>query len=332
MMAAPGLVEDCTIEHNRGTYWGGGVVLYSGQTGVVNRCVIRNNVASNYGGGVAIQGKGSLSNSWITGNTAVLEDAGGVAMDTEGGRAVNCVIANNAAGQDGGGVRLAGGGLAHCTVVSNVASRNGGGVYAANSTSWNSIVYYNEALAYSDVYSGGSEFLFNCSGTDLRGSNWTNSPGFTDVGGGDYHLAAGSSCVDAGTALTPAVNEDLDGNPRPAGGAPDAGAYEYDAGAAAWDAGYSSIGGGWRRLSWFGDYIPMGDWIFHNKQGFWYPAAGSTPANIWFFTQDMGWLYTGNATYPFLYRSSDGAWLWYNGSVNPRWFRNMTAGTWESRP
>ena len=102
--------------------------------------------------------------------------------------------------------------------------------------------------------------------------------------------------------------------------------------ASGWDAGYTSIGGGWRRLSWFGDYVPMGDWIFHNKQGFWYPAANSTPQNVWFFTQDMGWLYTGSTTYPFLYRASDGAWLWYNGSVNPRWFRNMTAGTWENRP
>ena len=100
----------------------------------------------------------------------------------------------------------------------------------------------------------------------------------------------------------------------------------------AWDDGYTDLGGGWRRLTWFGDYIPMGDWIFHNQHGFWYPAANSTPPDIWFFTQDMGWLWTGNATYPFLYRASDGAWLWYNGAVNPRWFRNMTAGTWESRP
>jgi hypothetical protein len=47
---------------------------------------------------------------------------------------------------------------------------------------------------------------------------------------------------------------------------------------------------------------------------------------------DMGWMWTGKATYPFLYRHNDGAWLWYNGAVNPRWFRNMTTGQWESRP
>jgi len=101
-----------------------------------------------------------------------------------------------------------------------------------------------------------------------------------------------------------------------------------------WDTGYQSLGGGWRRLGWFGDYIPMGSagWIWHNKHGFFYVAGNSTPQSVWLYSQDMGWLWTSSTGYPFLYRSSDGAWLWYNGSRNPRWFRNMTTGQWESRP
>ena len=33
-----------------------------------------------------------------------------------------------------------------------------------------------------------------------------------------------------------------------------------------WDVGFQPLGGNWRRLSWFGDYIPMGSdgWIWHN--------------------------------------------------------------------
>lgn len=101
-----------------------------------------------------------------------------------------------------------------------------------------------------------------------------------------------------------------------------------------WDFGCQDIGGGWRRLSWFGDYVPMGGagWIWHNKHGFLYVPTSSTPQNIWLYAQDMGWLYTENALYPFLYRASPSAWLWYNGSTNPRWFRDMTTGQWESRP
>ena len=105
-------------------------------------------------------------------------------------------------------------------------------------------------------------------------------------------------------------------------------------GEAAWDAGYQSLGGGWRRLGWFGDYVPMGSegWIWHNKHGFFFVPANATPQSIWLYSQDMGWLWTSSTVYPFLYRQNDGAWLWYNGSTGPRWFRNMTNNTWEQRP
>jgi len=99
-----------------------------------------------------------------------------------------------------------------------------------------------------------------------------------------------------------------------------------------WDSGYQDIGGGWRRLSWFGDYVPMGTdgWIWHNRHGFFFVPASSTAQHAWLYTQDMGWLYTGDTIYPFLFRASDGAWLWYNGSTNPRWFVNMGTGQWEN--
>ncbi len=98
-----------------------------------------------------------------------------------------------------------------------------------------------------------------------------------------------------------------------------------------WDAGYSALGGGWRRASGFGDYVSMGEdgWIWHNQHGFFFVPADDTPSNMWIYAQDMGWLWTSRTGYPFFYRQSDGAWLWYNGSTNPRWFRNMTENTWE---
>ena len=106
------------------------------------------------------------------------------------------------------------------------------------------------------------------------------------------------------------------------------------AGSLPWDNGYQDLGGGWRRLGWFGDYAVMAleGWIWHNKHGFFYVADTSTPGDVWLYADDMGWLYTGNGLYPFLYRASDGAWIWYNGSTNPRWFMNFTSGQWESRP
>ena len=104
--------------------------------------------------------------------------------------------------------------------------------------------------------------------------------------------------------------------------------------AAGWDAGFMDLGGGWRRLTWFGDYAVMAaeGWIWHNKHGFFFVAGTSTPTDVWLFANDMGWLYTGSSLYPYLYRSSPTAWLWYNGSTNPRWFMNLTTSQWESRP
>ncbi len=104
--------------------------------------------------------------------------------------------------------------------------------------------------------------------------------------------------------------------------------------ATSWDAGYTDLGGGWRRLTWFGDYaeMPAEGWIWHNKHGFFFVSATSTPTDVWLFANDMGWLYTGSALYPYLYRSSPASWLWYNGATNPRWFMNLTTSQWESRP
>jgi len=45
------------------------------------------------------------------------------------------------------------------------------------------------------------------------------------VGGGDYHLATGSPCIDAG--MTTAVTDDIDGDARPQGSAYDIGFDEY---------------------------------------------------------------------------------------------------------
>ena len=108
----------------------------------------------------------------------------------------------------------------------------------------------------------------------------------------------------------------------------------FSAGPPAWDNGYLDLGGGWRRLTWFGDYVPMGGagWIWHNKHGFFFVTDSSTPQSIWLYASDQGWLWTASTTYPYLYRSAPAAWLWYNGSTNPRWFNNLTAGRWESWP
>ena len=89
--------------------------------------------------------------------------------------------------------------------------------------------------------------------------------------------------------------------------------------------------GGWRWLSWFGFFEEDGyGWIWHNEHG-WMYAVGDTTDDIWFYTTDMGWLWSSETDYPALYRWDDGAWIWYAiDSFAPRWFYNFSTSTWEA--
>ncbi len=62
-------------------------------------------------------------------------------------------------------------------------------------------------------------------GYGLGAAEWQTNPLFVNLGGGDYHLQAGSPAIDAGLNL--GYSLDFDGTGVPQGAAPDIGAYEY---------------------------------------------------------------------------------------------------------
>ncbi|MFC1452195.1 hypothetical protein ACFLSJ_02475 [Verrucomicrobiota bacterium] len=92
----------------------------------------------------------------------------------------------------------------------------------------------------------------------------------------------------------------------------------------------ADVGEGWRWLPWFGYFNVITDpWIYHQQHG-WMYAVGTTTASIWFYADDMGWLWSTHGSYPYMYRSQDQAWLWYlKDTAHPRWFLNLTTGQWE---
>ncbi len=98
-----------------------------------------------------------------------------------------------------------------------------------------------------------------------------------------------------------------------------------------WDTGFEDLGANWRWLDGFGTYIPLsGGWYWHNRHGYFSPTATSTPDRMVMYTMDMGWLYTRQDLFPYLYRYRDPCWLWYlTDSQHPRWFYNLTQGVWE---
>jgi hypothetical protein len=86
-----------------------------------------------------------------------------------------------------------------------------------------------------------AEFLDNCySADEINNGTWAAASGqethsryadplFADPAGKDFHLTAESPAVDA-AAVFWSPSDDLDGNPRPSGPAPDVGPYELQQG------------------------------------------------------------------------------------------------------
>jgi len=58
------------------------------------------------------------------------------------------------------------------------------------------------------------------------------------------------------------------------------------------------LGNGWCWLDWFGYFCTTYDpWIFHLEHG-WMYCVGTDVSSLWLWTPDVGWLWTGSATYP----------------------------------
>ncbi|MBC8422466.1 MAG: right-handed parallel beta-helix repeat-containing protein, partial [Chloroflexi bacterium] len=98
-------------------------------------------------------------------------------------------------------------------IVNNIITNNGEAGIACGS--------WRMAIRYNDVWNNQGDY----SGCDVGEGNTSQDPLFVDGPGGDYHLQAGSLCIDAGTA-DGAPDHDFEGDPRPWGFGVDMGADE----------------------------------------------------------------------------------------------------------
>jgi PKD repeat protein len=195
------------------------------------------NVA-NFGGGLDLKEceVGEVSNNLIIGNSAynvfaMIGWGGGIFCEMDArtlpGNLIimnNTIVGNYAPGifgsDQGGGVSLTLG-TNSLVLVNNIIAFNSGGVYAKPGTSPPSVFSNNcltNPINYVNLAPGTGDIHVD--------------PRFVNPPGGNYHLLAGSLCVDAGTSLfVPAI--DYDGVPRPIDGngdgvaTVDVGAFEF---------------------------------------------------------------------------------------------------------
>jgi len=219
-------IDGCIIEGNSGVFGGGIRTLKSSAR--ISSCIVRNNMASNRGGGIhALQSQLSILNSEIVENTA--PSGAGVHFDSN--------PANDATTPLGV--------LRGCTVANN----NGVGVYyrtsvvftgtneAENLLAWGNIggvqVQVRRGtlvLDYADVQGGAGGVLLEGAAVLAPGPGFIDmDPLFVDPVLSDYHLSAGSPCIDAGDpAFVSAPGElDIDGEARVKGTGVDLGSDEF---------------------------------------------------------------------------------------------------------
>jgi alpha-tubulin suppressor-like RCC1 family protein len=217
----------------------------------IMNCIFKNNQADQYGGG--------LFCAWQSNPTIV-----------------NCVFNANQAG-NGGAIYtkyLCKTKIQNCTFVMNSANSYGGGLfvfYVAEVD--NSIFWGNEAFANSQIW-GSPSVSYSCiqGGYDGVG-NIDVAPNFIDADAGDFHLQAGSPCIDAGTNVTdpPLLYGDMDGNPRRIDdpntqdtgyGRPplaDMGAYEYQPPAAPNTNNPPQVNAGTDKIAKLRDWLDLSD-------------------------------------------------------------------------
>jgi hypothetical protein len=210
-------VSKCSFFNNHSGIFGGGMSNYSNSSPIVTSCIFSGNWAQDNGGGMYNENSSpTVTNCIFSRNSAPIW-GGGMYNHNSSPTVSNCTFSKNAGG-DAAIVNVLNSSV---TVTNCILWGDESLVEIENFDTSSCSVTYSDIDWWSGTYPGTGNINAEPMFVDPDGPD--NISGNEDD---DYHLSAGSLCIDAGTS-SGAPNTDLEGNPRPQGAGYDMGAYEF---------------------------------------------------------------------------------------------------------
>ena len=220
------VLEGFTIKNGGGET--GGAILIEDASPTIRNCVIVGARSGRGGGIYAIRSSSVVENCQVVENVS-LGNGGGIQMDDSTLILRNTIVVWNLAFSGGSGVHCESSSpeIRHCSIANNAGI---GLLIDADSVAnihhcilWGNFIQIVDSLNLSSVT------YCDVSGGWIGKGNLDADPIFQDPSNLDFHIQAGSPCIDAGdAAFVPVPGEtDIDGEARVRGTAVDIGADEF---------------------------------------------------------------------------------------------------------